>query len=133
MDIKPDYYEAIKKQQHFIDNQEKKQIEAKEYLEQTLKNLKKLNKFIPINKEQKDKIGKVVVEYIKLYEEKLKTYDDVMNRFYKNNNKNYAFQFYKNAAKLEEIIKDIEEEISKLTLKYIKYFIEEENSIDIKI
>lgn len=133
MDIKPDYYEAIKKQQHFIDNQEKKQIEAKEYLEQTLKNLKKLNKFIPINKEQKDKIGKVVVEYIKLYEEKLKTYDDVMNRFYKNNNKNYAFQFYKNATKLEEIIKDIEEEISKLTLKYIKYFIEEENSIDIKI
>ena len=133
MDIKPDYYEAIKKQQHFIDNQEKKQIEAKEYLEQTLKNLKKLNKFIPINKEQKDKIGKVVVEYIKLYEEKLKTYDDVMNRFCKNNNKNYAFQFYKNATKLEEIIKDIEEEISKLTLKYIKYFIEEENSIDIKI
>ena len=127
------YYNEIKKQDYYTKFQEKMQIEAKEYLEQTLINLKKLNKFIPINKEQKDKIGKAVVEYIKVYEEKLKTYKDVMNRFYKNNDKNYAPQFYKMATKLEEIIKDIEKEISQLTLKYIKYFIEEENSFDIKI
>lgn len=136
--IKLNYYdifiqEKIDKLNFYQENLETKQYEAKEFLEQSLRHLQKLYQIQPVTQEDINTIGNVVVDYINYYEKKLKTYRPVMNLFYENSNKNYSPKFYKQTKEFESIIEKINELISKLTVKYIKYFIKEETIIDKKI